>query len=165
MCLSSTWYECSLSFLLGIFWSKYKKLFDKILTSPKWWLKLSVSILIFLSCYIISHVTLFPGNIGIIVRIIFKILSSPTFVVLVGVLISKINLQMKLLVWLGTYSLDIYVLQGIFLNLFRRDFLNIENGLIYCLAVFSCTIFATVLMHKPFSFVMNLPKRSKIRKN
>ncbi len=155
---SSTWYECSLSFLMGVIWSQNKQKIDTKIIQKSWYKGILISGGIFVISFLLSAKAVLPGTLAIILRRFFKILSSPTFVLLVGIVISRMDLSNKCLEFLGKYSLDIYVLQGLFLDMFKRGVLRIDNGWRYISVVIICTIIAAVLLHGTLEFVMNIPR-------
>ncbi|MBO4705828.1 MAG: acyltransferase [Spirochaetaceae bacterium] len=139
--LMSTWYESVFAFSLGLFIAKHQKKFDAT-AEKKWWLKTVGLLLIFGFMFVAS--LLAPVS---IIKLIAKILSSVVFSLLVIFVIKKIKINCWITRFFGRISLEVYVLQGIFLLLFHSAYINITNGWFFCLAAFGSTVFASLLFH------------------
>lgn len=154
--MATTWYETSLCFPLGILYSKVKDKINNNLISytKKWLLALAL-----LSCAFI--VTLFFGNKPILfepLRIFVKMISAMIFSTLIALLFSKININFFFTRFLGKYSLEIYLTQGIFMSLFIEQ-IPINNDWLYILIVASTTIIFSILVHPIFKFVSSIGKK------
>lgn len=156
--MATTWYEASLCFPLGILYSKAKDKINNnlILCTKKW-----ILVLALLSCTFI--VTLFFGNKPILfesLRIFVKMISAIIFSILIALLFSKININFFFTRFLGNYSLEIYLTQGIFMSLFI-DQIPIHNDWLYILIVASTTVIFSILVHPIFKFVSSVGKKEK----
>lgn len=136
--LDTTWYESVLCFSAGCVYAFFGK--DK-----------KVSIIYALPFFVLFLLTLYFGNAGILpgtIRIFLKIVSSLTFVCLIIIFVKNINLNLKILSFVGKNSLLIYLTQGLFLKLFNET-VKIENNLLYTLAVLCGVSLLSFILHYP----------------
>ena len=179
--LSNFWYQSSLGFLLGVYWQKNKQKIDNwLFLKGKRPLMLILSFLGFFITYALSNSSFIklidtfcekilstPKNIftNIIfcrdVRIVMACLSAVLFVIFILALNTIFSqlINCGLLKFLGKYSLEIYVLQGIPLHIFKVGILKIENGYLYIVCVILSTIILAVVMHPLIKFITNIPKK------
>ncbi|MBQ8325263.1 MAG: acyltransferase [Clostridia bacterium] len=164
--MTSTWWESSLSFLLGIFWQRNKEKIDNIIFKSKkqWIVLLCLSVISFSGFFLLANINLLSGNafLNTIVRMTAKSISSPIFVALV--LFVCMSLPIKwFLSWpisrfLGNVSLEIYVLQGIPLAILRNH-VSVENGWIYIMFVVLGTALLVVFLRPIIRFIIFIPKK------
>lgn len=70
------------------------------------------------------------------------------FVLFVLLVTMKLQFKNKVMDFLGTISLELYLIHNLFLELFiRPDLVSIENSVLYTLAVLSCSILAAFVLH------------------
>lgn len=151
--LSTTWYEASFCFPLGIFFSMQK---EKLCKQISWF-----AIFLIFTVFIVS---LFLGNKKILpeeIRIVIKMMSAALFAMLVFFAVLKINIKNAATIFLGKYSFEIYVMQGIYLNLFKTQ-MPIMNEWIYMLMVVVCTLITSLLLHPIYTYLRGFPKRCKV---
>ena len=142
--LSSTWYEAAFCFPLGVFYSKYKDKIHCFIFANK--LKPIIALLFILILFVIA---LFLGNRPYFVepiRITVKIISALLCCCFCTLSVLLVNIKNTITSFLGRLSLEIYLLQGIFLNLFQKTW-PIENDLLYIVAVVLCTILFAIVFH------------------
>lgn len=161
---ASTWYyECSLSFLLGILFQQHKAELEQVFFKSKRsyirWLILIACL--FIGCYVAVHMTYSAqASINMIIKIGFKCLSSPLFCILVILVMAILKLERsKIFRWLGELSIEIYVLQGIPLTLFHWKHLNIDNGWLYNGVVIASTMALAVVLHPLVRLIMRIPQK------
>lgn len=147
MGLATTWYEAVFCFPMGMMIAEYR---DKILSwlqdSKKWLLYLAIGTCVFL-------VALFFGNRSVLpqpIRILVKVFSSLCFSGMVVMAATRIRVSCVITDFIGKISLEIYVLQGLFLNGLRPV---ISNDWIYMGAVTAGTILLAVVLNPIFSWV------------
>ena len=145
-------YISTLSFLLGIFFGKYS---DKVRVLFKYKTRtLFVSICIFLIFILSSFINTNFHN-----RYIFRSLSSPFFAVAILMFVEIIYEYNRKLVTnkvtrsLGKLSLEIYVSQGFFFDMFHSELIYINNNYMYIILVTICTFLFSVLIHPLFSTI------------
>lgn len=76
-------------------------------------------------------------------------------------LIRKINIQNAVTRFLGAISLEIYVLQGVFLTLFHSSIVVIENSYLYIAVVSATTILSAFLIHPLFQLVYDVCRKNQ----
>ena len=138
--LSTTKYESIFAFPLGLLLGEYSEKIKKWDDKCKKYCILSF----------IGFCVMFVGSIVVpndILKLLCKIMSSIMFVLFVVCIIQTINIINRITSTLGRISLEIYVIQGIFLLLFHSSYINIPNGWVYCLVVIICTLISSFLFH------------------
>lgn len=137
------WYRSCFSFVLGFFWAEYQNTVNKIIASvPKWITALVVSFSLFMATGISGKIISIYYLSGIL-----TLACDIFFVAFVILFISRVNITFSFTRWLGKYSFEIYVLQGLFFRVYHSIFINIKNNYLYgALVLFSCLI-ASVLFH------------------
>ena len=156
--MATTWYEASLCFPLGAIYSASKERIKKTFVLHK--LLFLVSIGILSSTFIVA---LFLGNKTILpegLRIMVKMISSILFSLLFALFFSKFNINFFFTRFLGKYSLEIYLTQGIFLSLFVEQ-LPIKNDWLYMLVTTVATIVFSIFVHPLFNFIIKLGNKFK----
>ena len=145
--LPTTWYEGVLCFALGMLCAKHKETIQTRLGSiPKAILLCVILMLAFLG-------TLFLGNKQILpepIRICVKMVSALCFdgwLLLLFVPMKRVNPISR---FLGKYSFEMYVTQGMFLYGFRPI---ISNDWLYMLAVIAAALLLSWIVHPVFSWV------------
>lgn len=152
--LSSTWYESVVCFVLGVFVSQYKCKFVNILNKKR---------MIFLSCvcvFILFIITLYFGNkavFGYPIRIIVKMISAVSFTLLVVMIISTIKINNVITTFLGKISLEIYILQGLFLNIYKNVII-ISNDWIYIVVTMVSVVVVSFVAHPVFAKINRIGK-------
>ena len=131
---SKLWYVTSFSFILGISWSIYKEKIDKVVKERKkrYILFLTNLLLFCIFTLLIKFIKL---------DIIFTC-SMLFFVNSIILFMYKMSIKYFVTKFLGKISFGIYVMQGLFLVLFKD---KTENPLAYCLEVLISTFIAAIL--------------------
>lgn len=145
--LSTTWYEGILCFPLGLFFAKYKQQILCFLGNP------GRAILSGIALIITFLVTLWFGNKQIlpeVFRICIKMLSTFSFNGLVIIIVFYIRIGNPVTRFLGKYSFEMYVTQGLFLNGLRPV---IKNDWLYMLAATAGVLALSLLIRPLFRFV------------
>ena len=81
------------------------------------------------------------------------------YVLFCFLLMMKVKIGNKAIAWLGSVTLEFYLMHGIFVELFGYDFLGlksivyIKNVPLYILVVLACAIPATLLFHWPWAAI------------
>lgn len=162
--LDATWFECTLSFLLGLIYQKEKDKIDNILCRSKkrYCFILILSAMAFAVLFILANrnfFAMFP-KFNSIIRIIAKCLSSPMFVIFVCMCLYLLKLErFKILQFLGKHSIEIYVLHAIPLDLLYKIPFLAENGYIYILLSLVFSILTAILVHPIIQFVIKIPQK------
>ena len=140
------WYLSTPAFILGMFWSTYEKYIDKELKERQWmyWILLIISlffvILLFVKYDEIKNILTFTGAESLIV-IVRNLLFSINFVLVT----MKLKIGNKATTFFGEMSLELYLIQGVFIK--EIDF-GIKNEFLWCIFVLVSTIFVAYFFHK-----------------
>ena len=153
--LTTTWYESTWCFLLGICWGKYREKIWKqiahIFDKKRYLFVTAAFFLIFAIFLAAGNTALLPGE---RIRIFCKELAAVVFVIFICLLLVKIPIDFSITRWLGKYSLEIYLCQGMFLTLFEGKLFDIKNAGIYCLVVIIAIVVSSIIIH-PITKIIN----------
>lgn len=150
--LSSTWYTTSILFPLGVFFGSTA--YDNhIISTKRWALITAASLFVCLATYYVQSKIDY-----LMVKAVLLSISTIHFVLFAVFSLQIIPVQYKVTTWLGSISLEIYVLQGLFLNLFSSDITGISNPYFYVVLVSCCTIGTATVTHPVFRAILNLGK-------
>lgn len=150
----STWYEGIMAFPLGMVWCRYQ---DKLNFLKKGRITFSVAITAFMfvcTCFGLSRIL--PNE---IISVICKSMSAVIFPIVVVVIVSWISIENNVTCILGRYSMEIYILQGLFLSMFHQSPINIENPYMYVLMVMIFVGIGTVITHPITSRIYSSARR------
>ena len=139
---SSTWYESIFSFATGMIWRELDLHYMKSPSNKTVFFVCALEFI--LVCFTFVGSYLIDNNIAML---ILKMASAVFFVALIETAINLISVENRITRWLGKFSMEIYIVQGIFLTLFHSQLINITNQYIYILVVTVTTIGAAVLFH------------------
>lgn len=157
--VSITRYISLLGFVLGIFWA------DKRMDIFVQLEKKRIYILSVVFCLVAMAVTfgiwqLAGGWISIFSQGICQLL----FVVFIILLTQKIQIVNSITMHLGVYSFEIYIVQGLFLNLYKSPILYINNDYVFAITVVLSTYFTALLIHPIINFIYLMFRRKQINK-
>jgi peptidoglycan/LPS O-acetylase OafA/YrhL len=139
----STSYETIFAFPMGMIWFEIYPNIKRYFQKKKYMiLYISIEFIIFFVCLISSKLLK-----NIIVALILKMISSVLFTILVATSINLFNVENKITKWLGKYSTEIYIIQGLFLGLFHSEFINISNPYLYALIVTLFVLLSSIILH------------------
>ena len=159
--LSSTWYESVICFVLGVVVSQYKCKFVNFLNKKRTILLSSICV------FILFIVTLYFGNKAILsypIRVIVKMISSVSFTLLVVMFIAIIKVDNAITTFLGKISLEIYILQGLILNIYKNVII-ISNDWIYIVVTMVSVVVVSFVAHPVFAKINRIGKvKNKILK-
>ena len=164
--LAHFWFQSSLGFLLGVFWQRNKQRLDNWLffSRKRVFAVLSITVIAFCITYLLASKGFIPHKaISAIFRSVMSCLSAALFVVLVlmfNMLFGKV-FNCNALQFVGKLSMEIYVLQGIPLHIFKTGKLSIGNGWLYIVCVIAVTVLLSIAMHPIIQFVTNIPKKAQ----
>lgn len=157
--LSTTWYEGILCFPLGLVCAKYKHKIVSFLKKPIRMIASAIGLMV------VFLVTLWFGNRQILpegFRICVKMLSTFSFNGLVIITASCISINNPITMFLGKYSFEIYVLQGLLLNGLRPV---IQNDWVYIFVAAAGVIMLSLAAHPLFGIVCQLATVKVKREN
>ena len=143
---ASATYISALAFVAGILWGGFPACCAAVMQKRR--LALGVCGLIFL---LLLAISLLSENRHL--RYIPRALSAPFFALSMAMMLSLIHekrgsvLVNRATAWLGKYSLEIYVAQGLFFQLLRSNLLYVHNAYLYMGAVIVCTMLSAPLLY------------------
>jgi len=146
------WYNASHILVFGMIWAVYE---DRILSFFKKYYLLITPLILIIFCILFEKqydlLALFNVSYApLISAIILTCLFTLSFL-----LISmKVKLKNKVLSFLGSISLEIYMTHGLFTRGLRNDFLYIQDDSIWVISVITGTIALSFLLHKVFKFIL-----------
>lgn len=135
------WFISCFAILLGMIWETYRDKMEIILK------KFYVSLLVlFLVLFCICH---YGYVLTIATRAAFAlaILATLFFTVVVLLLNMKLQNKGKHLQFIGNISFELYMLHGLFIDLFRGNYIYIRNDFLYIVFVIICVILSSYLMN------------------
>ena len=157
------WYNSILLFPLGLLFGKYELRVTRFFRKGYlFWLLfsfVSVFLLFFLSEWLNNNVLGYYREGSDPLKIPCRLLSAGMqwmvcvdFVTFLFLLMMKIKPGNKILAWLGSVTLEFYLMHGIFVELFGYSFLDLSDSIVYIrhvplfiLAVLACSVPATLL--------------------
>ena len=136
------WYNSILMFPLGMVFGKHEEPLTRMAKKGYWiWLLLSfaaVFLLFRLSEWLISNRWGYYGEWGDPLKIPHRLMSAGiqwlvciSYTAFCFLLMMKIRFGNRVLAWLGTVTLDLYLMHGIFVELFGYSFLDIAKSIVY----------------------------------
>lgn len=154
-----TRYISLLAFNFGIFWADKREVVFAKLENKK------VYVLSFATCFGIMGATFgiwhfTNGAISILSQGICQLF----FVVLVILMAQKIKFVTPVTRHLGVYSLEIYIIQGLFLNIYKSSLIYIENDYFFTGAVVVSTYLTALIIHPVIKFIYLVFSRKKVKK-
>ena len=159
--LSLTKYEATFSFLFGMIWCKYKKIIDKT------FLKHNFFEFIISFCVFVGIMAVFFLNKNQAVKYsskMFSLVAFNTVAVFAEIIILTVNQKIihnNILKKIGEISLEIYVFQGFFINLFHSKILYINNAYVYIIAVILCTVILSIIINPLFKSIYLIFSKQK----
>ena len=156
----SATYISLLAFVFGMCCGKWKTKLEDLI-KKKGWILLGLAV-VFLGLIGLSLV--FTNR---HIRYGSRILAAPVFVVLVLVIaemlcaMNPVVINNRITKRLGTISLEIYVAQGFFFDIFRSSLFFVTNSGAYILLVGGFTLVSALLLHPIFSLIQSAVKTNK----
>lgn len=92
-----------------------------------------------------------PGLVGrgySIICLLFETLSTMFFVSFILILTMKVKINNKILDFLGTIALEIYLVHRFFLVALNSQYITISNNILYLAIVYICTIITAIILHQ-----------------
>lgn len=135
------WFSAAFAFYFGVLWAMFKSKIDS---------NLRKSIPVIVGC-IIGFYYLF--NVIIHFRygwMEFKCLMYLAIIVILGM---KMKLQSPFMEWVGDHSFEIYLVHGLFFDLLRNNYINVENPFSFMLTLFILTFLSSYVLHTIFVYM------------
>ncbi len=151
------YYERTFIFVMGILWFANKDKIDSVLSSSKakaciFVISAVVFTALYLSASIINNVAL---------EVLLRSLSYFFFVTAVMSVLFKIKINSAVTRFLGEISLEIYMLQGVFMLLLHNEIINITNPYIYAAAVIIGTVALAIAVHPLIKLIYTICRKGK----
>ena len=145
MRFESYWYSSSHLFILGMVWAVYE---DKILGVIKklYFLISAISLVLFLALFLIKsyHPKMVTGK---VLPLVITMTASALFMLLVNLYSLRVKFGNRILEFLGNCSLEIYLVQGLFIDGLRGRSIFIENELLWTVLTVSGSIALGFILH------------------
>ena len=153
MNMSSTWFECSLSIIVGMIMAM-RNTKVSVFSKSKQLVFLVIAGLVFVITFV------FSGYKGIStdMRLLFKVFSSVYFSITVYFISCFVSLKGRFFEWLGRYYLEIYVLQGVSILLSDR-YIGKDNPYFYFYFCLFLSLLLSAVCKKPIERYMSLVKK------
>lgn len=160
------WYNTCFLFLFGILVGRFE---GNILSFVKkrYSILMPASVVLFfpvfiLNLYVLKYVSYYantPFQSGIPESFLCLSVQLPAialFVVAVLLIIMKVRLYNKVLQFIGRMTLELYLIQNLFLTLLRSRFIQISNDIIYVLLVIFLSAIAAIGLHRLDTKIISL---------
>lgn len=144
------WYISNLSLPIGMLWAIYENKIIKFASNSKKLVLMAAAVLALMA---ISIVLKRAGNTDA-----FYILSSSAFAIALVTVCMKVKLGNPVQNFLGKLSMELYLIHGLFITLFRSNILNIENDAVYSALVLACSIVSAKFLSMLFKKTVIRPK-------
>ena len=153
------WYFCTHLITIGVLLATYEKYIINFI--KKFYLiifpiTLIIFILLFnkLSNILIYYIPMDKNQLLILIM-----LNALFFVILVLLILLKLKIGNKLTINLGKMSLELYLTQGILMNILRSKFITIDNNILYMIYTFIGTIIIAFIINKLDKFILKKYKK------
>ena len=162
------WYNSVILFPLGLLFARFEQPLSRFFRRGYWfWLLLSASLaclLFLLSEYLVDERWGYYGTVqNRLLSTGIQWISGTAFVAFFFMLTMKVKIGNRALGWLGGMSLEFYLMHGMFVELFSRQFLDSPRSLyyirsvpLYSLVVLACTVPAALAFRLLRNKVQNL---------
>ena len=151
----SFWYNSSYLLIFGMFWAVYEKRILEIVKKRYGFFSV-IAWLGFLISFILKH------NLNQhmdMISLVLTMLATILFVFCVLLFSMKVKSENLAFSFIGKISLEVYLVQGIFIRGFHSNFVHIKNETVYSiLTVLCCLIFGTTF-HFAFDKVLSEYKK------
>lgn len=139
------WYNTTPALLLGMTWAVYQEKIDGLLR--KQFLGVAgVAVCLFVAIYG-GKLLLNPYISTLLARTVLTWCVSALFVCCVVLALTQVRFSSRFLAWMGDISLEIYLYQFFFLQLFRSRVIYLENDLVYVAVVVTSILGGAKLLH------------------
>lgn len=152
---SSTWFESVLAFPVGMLWREKEHRMINVNCNTLFYVVGAIEFTLFCVAFVGSYLV---NN--LVAALILKMASSLCFAVFVATAIHVIHIENRVSRWLGKYSMEIYLVQGLFLMLFHSEMINLENPYLYIFGVTASVLVAAVALH-PITRIIYLIAREQ----
>ena len=152
--LASTWYESVAAFVIGVLFCHFREKIDTLLASLKMWIVCFALLAAAFAATFMLMLTFYQTGASVII----KGLNSVVFVMCAAEALMRLPVACGVTRFLGSISLEIYVTQGIFLELFRCERLYVCSILLYTVLVIAATVVSSLMLHPLFRRIYSIWK-------
>lgn len=145
------WYDTSQLLIVGMIFSTYE---EKIVNLFKRRFVIIAPIVLLLFAGTFAGKMMFKKIDSDSMSLLFSVLSAIFFVLVVIIFSMKIQIGNKILEFLGEISLEIYLVQGLFISVLRNNIVYVENELLWCIMVIIGTVFLSYVLHILSKFIL-----------
>lgn len=156
--MSYTWYVSMPLFVVGMLWQKNREYGDKFLEKDMNWKTMVISLAMATILWVMGTKIPLPS----LFSAILMTASMTCLSVLIMTLVKLIRIDWKITRFLGVISLEIYVLQGLFLSLYHSPIAYIANPYFYIAVVSVSTILCAWVTHPIFRWI-DITIRERVR--
>ena len=130
--VSSVWYLSNYGFSLGLLWAYQKDRIDSFL-NRRYAVGLLIAVLLFCGFYgsPVMVDRFIGGGFAKVFRTVCRLISSPLSVALVIVIGFRLKPVLKLWNWVGSISLEIYLLHGLVYSILRSRYIFVESEILW----------------------------------
>ena len=157
--VSITYYESILAFPFGIYVAQYKDYIKNINIKMKYLIECFVAIIFFIT-FLFGNLNILPKGISIFL----KMISVVFFICVILNITSVLPVENMFTRVLVKIFCEIYIIQGMIINLFHSNYIYIKDDGLYFFLTFLVTITISLLIHPVFIYVMNKSKEIALKK-
>lgn len=146
------WYASALTFPLGLVWSRFKTQIDIVLYRYSKFIVLIGLIHLF----VWHNHAIWIDKLGItrdIIKVGIMNITVCSFVMFVMFLLVKLNIKNPIFKWIGNYSLELYLIHGLFIQLFKPKYSSHLTDFIFGIKVISFSIVCAVILSYLVKFI------------
>lgn len=125
------------TFLLGILWALYQDKINDFMNNKR------LTILLFIGLSCITNIALRSTKYPIFAGII----ADFSFALLLIIIISHVNLKNRVLLKVGNYSFEFFIVHTLFMTIFLFEPIKLDTVETYLIAVIVCTVIVMIPIH------------------
>lgn len=148
----SHWYMSSAAFAVGILFADKKEVIEEFIRKKERYT--GVMIVLFIISFVSYIICFYYYSQSIISIPLRTFIIAPSFPILLLLLSSRFNFNNQILSYLGTYALELYVMQGLVFLLLKNNYWHVSNFL-FVLIAFPLLLIISKMTHPYFSFVIS----------
>ena len=159
--MDAYWYQSVPAFVLGLFWSENRERINIFVKKAGWGKATLIAVFLFFLFFAGSLVLNRMGLISlcIVLRIVSIILFVVSFTLFLMRLSRPGTAENRFLAYLGSISMGVYAMQGVFLLAFRGTVISISNDWLYSAAVITATLLSAAVVTPLFRLIYSAFKK------
>lgn len=146
------WYNSFLAFPLGLVWARFKSQIDAVLYRYSKF----IILLGLINLFIWHNHAIWMDKLGItrdVIKVGIMNITVCSFVMFVMFLLVKLNIKNPIFKWVGKYSLELYLIHGLFIQLFKPKYSSHLTDFIFGIKVISFSIVCAVILSYLVKFI------------